>query len=152
MLTNAIDASPQGGTVTIRTRLAPEGGVTLAVIDAGKGIDPSIRDRVFEPFFTTKQIGQGTGLGLSIAYGIVQLHGGRIEFESEPDRGTRFTVHLPLGVPRAHVAAAGWFGWDHEVLEASTSGLPAPRRASNDPACLWDSVPHVLSLVLEEAG
>jgi signal transduction histidine kinase len=99
LLTNAIDASPQGGTVTIRTRLDPEGGVTLAVIDAGKGIDPSIRDRIFEPFFTTKQVGQGTGLGLSIVYGIVQLHGGRIEFESEPDRGTRFTVHLPLVSP-----------------------------------------------------
>ena len=89
----------EGGTVTIRTRLDPEGGVTLEVIDAGKGIDPSIRDRIFEPFFTTKQVGQGTGLGLSIVYGIVQLHGGRIEFASEPDRGTRFTVHLPLVSP-----------------------------------------------------
>ena len=99
LLTNALDASPEGGTVTIRTRLDPEGGVTLEVIDAGKGIDPSIRDRIFEPFFTTKQVGQGTGLGLSIVYGIVQLHGGRIEFASEPDRGTRFTVHLPLVSP-----------------------------------------------------
>jgi signal transduction histidine kinase len=99
LLTNAIDASSRRGTVTIRTRLDPEGGVTLAVIDTGKGIDPSIRDRIFEPFFTTKQVGQGTGLGLSIAYGIVQLHGGRIEFESEPDRGTQFTVHLPLLSP-----------------------------------------------------
>jgi signal transduction histidine kinase len=99
LLTNAIDASSQRGTVTIRTRVDPEGGVMLAVIDAGKGIDPSIRDRIFEPFFTTKQVGQGTGLGLSIAYGIVQLHGGRIEFESEPDRGTQFTVHLPLLSP-----------------------------------------------------
>ncbi len=110
LVTNAIDASPQGGTVTIRTRLAPEGGVTLAVIDAGKGIDPSIRDRIFEPFFTTKPIGQGTGLGLSIAYGIVQLHGGRIEFESEPDRGTRFTVHLPLVSPEPTSERSGGSG------------------------------------------
>ena len=95
LLTNAIDASPQGGTVTIRTRINPEGGVTLEVIDAGKGIDPAIRDKIFEPFFTTKPVGQGTGLGLAIIYGIVQLHGGRIEFESEPGQGTRFTVHLP---------------------------------------------------------
>src|SRR5262249_14937116 len=96
LLTNAIDASPRGGTVTIRTRLDPEGGVALDVIDPGRGIAPSTREKIFEPFFTTKPIGQGTGLGLSIAYGIVQLHGGRIEFESEPERGTRFTVHLPL--------------------------------------------------------
>ena len=99
LLTNAIDASPQGGTVTIRTRPDPGGGVTLVVIDSGKGIDPSIRDKIFEPFFTTKPVGQGTGLGLSIIYGIMQSHGGRIEFESEPDRGTRFTVHLPLVSP-----------------------------------------------------
>ena len=69
------------------------------VIDAGTGIDPSIRDKIFEPFFTTKPVGQGTGLGLSIVYGIVQLHGGRVEFESEPERGTRFTVRLPLVSP-----------------------------------------------------
>ena len=95
LLTNAIDASPQGGTVTIRTRMNPDGGVTLEVIDAGKGIDPAIRDRIFEPFFTTKPVGQGTGLGLAIVYGIMQFHGGRIEFESELGQGTRFTVHLP---------------------------------------------------------
>jgi PAS domain S-box-containing protein len=99
LLTNAIDASPADGKVTIRTRPDPEGGVTLEVIDAGKGIDPSVRDRIFEPFFTTKPVGQGTGLGLSIVYGIVQLHGGRVEFESEPERGTRFTVRLPLVSP-----------------------------------------------------
>jgi signal transduction histidine kinase len=95
LLTNAIDASEQGGTVTICTRMNTEGGVTLEVIDAGKGIDPAVRGRIFEPFFTTKPVGQGTGLGLAIAYGIVQLHGGWIEFESEPGQGTRFTVHLP---------------------------------------------------------
>ena len=115
LLSNAIDASPQGGTVTIRTRPDPGGGVTLAVIDTGKGIDPSILDRIFEPFFTTKPVGQGTGLGLSIVYGIVQSHGGRIDFESNPDRGTRFTVHLPLVAPAA----------SPEGLEAPGEVLPS---------------------------
>ena len=98
LLSNAIDASPQGGTVTLRTR-AEEEGVAIEVLDNGDGIDPAIRDKIFDPFFTTKPIGKGTGLGLSIAYGIVQLHGGRISIESEPGKGTRFTVHLPLAPP-----------------------------------------------------
>ena len=99
LLTNAVDASPRESTVTIRTRAEPDQGVLLEVIDNGKGIDPSIRDKIFEPFFTTKPVGQGTGLGLSTVYGIVQSHGGRIHVESEPERGTRFTVHLPLVSP-----------------------------------------------------
>jgi signal transduction histidine kinase len=74
--------------------------VTLAVIDAGKGIDPSIRDRIFEPFFTTKQVGRGTGLGLSVTYGIVKMHRGDIRVESNANpaagpTGSTFTVILP---------------------------------------------------------
>ncbi|HWE40058.1 MAG TPA: ATP-binding protein [Isosphaeraceae bacterium] len=93
---NAIDASPEGEKVTIRT--APDGadgGVLLEVADHGAGIDPAIRDRIFDPFFTTKPVGEGTGLGLSISYSIVADHGGSIEVDSEPGRGTRFLVHLP---------------------------------------------------------
>jgi PAS domain S-box-containing protein len=96
LLANAIDACAdrQGGIVTIRTR--PEAdGVTIEVEDNGCGIDSRVREKIFDPFFTTKPIGQGTGLGLSISYGIVQDHGGTIELESEPGKGTRFTVHLP---------------------------------------------------------
>jgi PAS domain S-box-containing protein len=95
LLTNAIDACSEGGTVTIRTR-ADDGGVCLEVADNGCGIDPSVRDRIFDPFFTTKPVGQGTGLGLSISYGIVKDHGGTIDVESAPGKGARFTVHLPL--------------------------------------------------------
>ncbi|MFO0889427.1 MAG: ATP-binding protein [Isosphaeraceae bacterium] len=99
LLVNAIDASPPRSTVMIRTAVEPGHGVLFEVIDQGKGIDPSIRQKVFEPFFTTKPVGKGTGLGLSIVYGIVQSHGGRIEFDSRPGEGTRFTVHLPLVPP-----------------------------------------------------
>ena len=89
---------PGGGKVTVRTRPGAD-GVEIHVIDNGRGIDPAIRDRIFDPFFTTKPVGQGTGLGLSISYGIVQAHGGRIDVESTPGQGTRFTVWLPQSSP-----------------------------------------------------
>lgn len=95
LLLNAIDACQSGGLVTVRSRPVP-GGVEIDIVDTGHGIEPSIRDRIFDPFFTTKPIGQGTGLGLSISYGIVKAHGGRIDVESTPGRGSRFTVRLPL--------------------------------------------------------
>jgi signal transduction histidine kinase len=98
LLTNAIDACPEGGRVTVRTA-GSAGGIEVQVIDTGRGIDPSIRDKVFDPFFTTKPPGQGTGLGLSISYGIVQDHGGRLTFTSTPGQGTQFTVFLPLRPP-----------------------------------------------------
>ncbi len=71
--------------------------VCVSVADTGPGIPDDVRLRVFEPFFTTKEIGQGTGLGLSVSHGIVQAHGGLIEVEQTPDRGTVFTVVLPVG-------------------------------------------------------
>ena len=96
LISNAIDASPPGAEVVVRTRPAGDGGVEIEVSDSGCGIDPAIRDRVFDPFFTTKPIGKGTGLGLAISYGIVKDHGGTIDFESDPGRGTTFTVRLPI--------------------------------------------------------
>ncbi len=94
LLVNAIDACPDGGTITLQTR-AEADGIAIHVIDTGQGIDPAVRDRIFDPFFTTKPVGQGTGLGLWISYGIVQVHGGRIDVESCPGQGAHFTVHLP---------------------------------------------------------
>ena len=63
--------------------------------DDGPGMPPKIKDRVFEPFFTTKAVGEGTGLGLSVVHGIITAHNGIVEVESEPDKGTCFTVYLP---------------------------------------------------------
>jgi PAS domain S-box-containing protein len=104
LLSNAIDACPRGGKVTVKTRPDEDGqSVRIEVGDTGPGIPPEIRDRIFDPFFTTKPVGQGTGLGLSISYGIVQDHGGSIELASEAGQGSTFTVHLPL---KARVRAA----------------------------------------------
>ena len=99
LLTNALDASSPGGTITIETRSTPEGGAALAVQDEGTGITAADREKLFSPFFTTKPVGQGTGLGLAICHGIVRSHGGDIRVESEPGRGARFTLRLPPPAP-----------------------------------------------------
>ncbi|MCX5742244.1 MAG: ATP-binding protein [Proteobacteria bacterium] len=110
LVVNAIQALPEGGTVTLTTRLeqaAPpsyvdearevRGWAALAVSDTGAGMDDATRERIFEPFFTTKAVGDGTGLGLSVSWGIVREHGGWIDVASTRGRGSTFTVYLPAG-------------------------------------------------------
>lgn len=99
LVTNAIHAmKDRPGEVTVSVRAA-DGAAQVAVRDTGAGIAPEHRERLFEPFFTTRA--EGTGLGLSVSYGIVQSHGGRIAVESEPGKGSTFTVTLPAaGGPR----------------------------------------------------
>jgi two-component system NtrC family sensor kinase len=100
LLVNAMQAiestGRDSGRIVITTK-ARGHDVVLEVADDGCGIPEEIRSRVFDPFFTTKPIGQGTGLGLAISQGIVADHGGRIEFESTPGRGTTFRIILPVG-------------------------------------------------------
>jgi len=99
LVTNAVQAMDDGkGTITLTTR-SNDGGVEVEVADTGKGIAEHVLPKIFDPFFSTKEIGKGTGLGLSVSYKIVQQHGGRIDVESTPGAGTRFTVWFPLKPP-----------------------------------------------------
>ncbi|WP_162010066.1 response regulator [Pelodictyon luteolum] len=108
---NARDAIGQSGTVTISTasvhleRHVPEDGsaghrpnhyAVISVEDTGAGMDPEVLSHIFEPFYTTKDLGRGTGLGLSTIYGIVKQNHGFIDVASQPGRGSRFSIHLPV--------------------------------------------------------
>ena len=109
LITNAKDAMPDGGTLTIRARNVPEREtqkfehrefahgeyVLIEVGDTGHGMSREVMDKIFEPFFTTKAIGKGTGLGLASVYGMVKQSGGYIYPESEEGKGTTFRIYLP---------------------------------------------------------
>lgn len=95
LLINAGQAIAEKGVITLATGRQGD-AVFVAIGDTGCGIDADNLKRIFDPFFTTKPVGQGTGLGLSLTYGIVQKHGGRIDVDSTPGRGTTFTLWLPI--------------------------------------------------------
>lgn len=105
LMANAIEAMPQGGTLTIRTRNGPTGMVTIEVQDIGHGISHEDQSKLFTPFFTTKPFGKGTGLGLAIAYGIIKMHRGQINIQSQVGKGTTFIVNLPIKLPAAEIAS-----------------------------------------------
>jgi signal transduction histidine kinase len=94
LVDNAIDAAGQEGQVTV-TAAGRGDSVIVRVSDNGRGIPDEIRSRIFDPFFTTKPVGQGSGLGLYLARRLVHLHGGDLEFSSQPGR-TVFRVRLPI--------------------------------------------------------
>jgi len=151
---NARDAMPDGGTLTIETTVwEPDGEfikryglknnnpyTVLSVSDTGMGMDEETRTRIFEPFFTTKEVGKGTGLGLAIIHGIVQQHGGMVEVQGEPGKGTAFKIYLPL--------------IKLKVDEVVTDHLPKP--AGGKETILLaedeDDVRNVVRTICEKAG
>lgn len=96
LITNAIQAMPNGGQLLITTRKKGK-NVGLIVRDSGHGMPPEVRRKIFEPFFTTKPVGRGTGLGLSVVQGIVLAHRGTIAVRSKPGEGSTFEILLPIG-------------------------------------------------------
>ena len=97
ILDNAVEAMPEGGTLTIKTTSnSDEKSIKIQIQDTGSGISPADLPHVFEPFYTTKKEGKGVGLGLSVCYGIIERHDGKINVNSIMGEGSTFTVELPL--------------------------------------------------------
>jgi CheY-like chemotaxis protein len=156
---NAAQAMPGGGTVDISTRRArvaadraeafgvrPGDFAVVAVADTGAGMDRSVLPRIFDPFFTTREPGgggragrPGAGLGLSSAYGIVRNHGGFIDVDTEPGRGSTFSIHLP----------------ESTLSPAEPAGAAAEGRAGRKTVLVVDDEPavaEVASLMLRRLG
>jgi signal transduction histidine kinase len=121
LMTNAVDAMPKGGNLTLRLEEESHLGrrwIKVTVQDTGTGIPPEIRGQIFDPFFTTKEPGKGTGLGLSIVQDIIQDYQGLLEVQSEPHRGTVIIVRLPIA----------------EGPAAAPEGQPTPAVANEGPS------------------
>ncbi|MGC1390925.1 MAG: AAA family ATPase [Bacteroidales bacterium] len=95
ILSNAVDAITDKGTITISTSIT-NGVVHISIKDTGRGIPENLKEKIFEPFYTTKEVGRGTGLGLSISHGIMVKHKGTIDFKSEQGKGSEFIISLPM--------------------------------------------------------
>ena len=100
IILNALDAMPEGGTLTVRSGHTVDSSgrdaISISFSDTGTGIPPEAYEKIFDPFYTTKDSGQGTGLGLSVSYNIVKGYQGDISVESEAGKGSTFTIILPV--------------------------------------------------------
>ena len=103
---NAVDAMPEDGTLTLRTRNGDNDWVELVVEDTGTGMSKEVLEKALNPFFTTKEVGKGTGLGLSMVHSIMKAHRGQLTIQSEPGQGTRVLLRFPACEREARLAAA----------------------------------------------
>lgn len=154
LFANARDALSDGGEIRIRTQqlmldegavrthadVAPGRFIAVTVEDNGQGMPPETVERAFDPFFTTKQLGHGTGLGLSIVHGIIRQHGGFIELDSEPGRGTVVRIFLPQSDERPAPAAS-------QLREVNAEGTETVLLAEDN-----DLVREVAVRILRRAG
>ena len=92
----AIEDMSVENVISVRSGAGPDGYIRVDFSDTGTGIQPEDLDHIFDPFYTTKPVGQGTGLGLSLVYGIIRTHKGYIEAKSEINKGTTFSIYLPV--------------------------------------------------------
>jgi signal transduction histidine kinase len=93
LVTNAMQAMPQGGKLTLKSQVNREGQVSVTVEDTGVGIPEEIKSKIFAPLFTTKPRGQG--FGLAVCKRVIEAHGGTISFESQVGKGAKFTIQFP---------------------------------------------------------
>jgi len=156
LATNARDAMPQGGILTIESKAVELGKdfyffhgkgesgkyIRISVSDCGHGMDDNTKEQIFNPFFTTKEVGKGTGLGLSIVYGIVKQHNGLIDVQSNPGKGTTFHLYFPAASPRIEEPMA-----IESVLEVVPSGKEVILVAEDN-----TEVRQLTKEVLEESG
>lgn len=155
LATNARDAMPKGGTLSIETDLVtmdqdfvrmhgfgePGAWARITVSDTGQGMDEATRSKIFDPFFTTKTVGRGTGLGLAIVFGIIKQHGGQVNVYSEVGRGTSFKIYLPIQADALDQAEES--KPDAEALHGSETILVAEDE---------ELVRELMGSVLREAG
>ena len=135
---NAVDAMPEGGTLTFRSRTLQESRIELTVMDTGHGMTPDIMAKAMEPFFTTKPIGKGTGLGLSRVYGTLRAHGGSVKLQSRVGKGTTVILHLPTSPGNAQ----GTVPADGPVQEAL--GQPCRILLVDDERIILETIPAML--------
>ena len=143
-----LDAALTGAHLVLEALHARHTGSTarITVSDTGQGMDAATKERVFEPFFTTKPVGEGTGLGLSVVHGIVHGHEGAITVDSEPGKGTTFTVYLPVAEADAST----------QPLIPGTEASPPVPGPEGGPRILYldddESLVYLVERLLEQRG
>jgi PAS domain S-box-containing protein len=138
---NAVDAMPDQGTLTLRTRNVEQDWIEVDVEDNGQGMTREVLERALDPYFTTKAFGKGTGLGLPMAFRVVKAHQGNLDIQSEPGRGTRVRLRFPALTDAAPVMAA------EAIPEDAPSSRPLRVLLVDDDELIRDSAISILELL-----